>query len=383
MDEAYSIETELEADKWSDLSLRTFNSLFVFLPIWFLISFWANTHLTNTLFFALYSITAFIISGLLYYLTQLQKPTNNLNYSRLIHTVSSINILNSCAYGLAFTWLLFMTNLSTAQFYTVIIVLTAVTVGLSAIFNIFLRLSVLASATVLLPSLLALIYFQVEYYQFYGLLSIILIMQIVFQCSSVHNTHLHTKKSYFTQQKYANHLKKLSRADTLTNIGNRFYFNQEYEIAWINSIQSQKPLSLIYVDVDFLKVINDAYGYTIGDEIIKLVAGTLVKLISQPNVLARYGGEEFAIALPNTDAAAASILANQIQEAISDINFIHEDKNIICSCALSVLSKTATAQDDPVMFIEKARQSLHQAKTHSKTLVPNLEILKIFETHQQ
>lgn len=382
MDENRIIETELQQNRWYDLSLRTYNSLFVFLPVWFVISFWANTHLTHTVFFTLYTMTAFIISGLLYYLTQSPKANLKLNYTQLIHTVSVINIINSLTYGLAFAWLLFMTDLTTSQHYTVIVVLTAITVGLSSIFSIFLSLGVVASATVVLPSLLGLIYFQGEYYQFYGLLCTLLMMLIIFNNSSFYKTHLRAQSNFLTQKKHANRFKQLSRTDELTKIGNRFYFDQAYENAWINSIESQTPLSLIYIDVDFLKEVNDTYGYTIGDEIIKLVAGTLLKHVSPPNVLARYGGEEFAIALPNTDADAASALAKQFQEAIRDIDFIHNDKHIICSCSLSVASKTATAQDDAVMFIDHARKSLHQAKTQSKAFVPNLEILKLFETHQ-
>lgn len=98
---------------------------------------------------------------------------------------------------------------------------------------------------------------------------------------------------------------------------NRRRFEQAFERAWRASNRSGKPLSLLVVDADHFKRVNDRYGHAVGDEVLKGLARCLLAIAHRPGDLAcRIGGEEFVILLPDTDAVGALRIARRVHEAV-------------------------------------------------------------------
>ncbi|CAO4148349.1 hypothetical protein CLBKND_04827 [Methylorubrum aminovorans] len=98
---------------------------------------------------------------------------------------------------------------------------------------------------------------------------------------------------------------------------NRRRFEQAFERAWRDSNRSGKPLSLLVVDADHFKRVNDRYGHAAGDEVLKGLARCLLAIAHRPGDFAcRIGGEEFVILLPDTDAAEALRIARRVHEAV-------------------------------------------------------------------
>lgn len=112
-------------------------------------------------------------------------------------------------------------------------------------------------------------------------------------------------------------VKKDSLIDPLTEVGNRKYFNNELARATWESIENNYPISLLMIDIDYFKKFNDSYGHLIGDQVLRLVARTLVENLKGRDTIARYGGEEFVILLSQTKAVDAEKVANQLRNILA------------------------------------------------------------------
>jgi len=111
-------------------------------------------------------------------------------------------------------------------------------------------------------------------------------------------------------------LELLSITDGLTKLHNHRHFQDELTRAFEESQRYQRPLSLVIVDLDFFKKVNDTYGHAIGDEVLKTVAKVFQESIRSTDLAARYGGEEFGLLLPETDLNDAIAFAEKIRATI-------------------------------------------------------------------
>ncbi|OZG71613.1 hypothetical protein BTA51_20250 [Hahella sp. CCB-MM4] len=125
----------------------------------------------------------------------------------------------------------------------------------------------------------------------------------------------------------ANHsLEKQSHVDELTNVFNRRYFNQRYEMEVKRAARDGTPLSLIMIDIDHFKRLNDNYGHLFGDLCLRHVALILEKGKHRPgDTVARYGGEEFVMLLPVTPLEGAMIVAERIRGWVEHARAPHPD----------------------------------------------------------
>lgn len=113
-------------------------------------------------------------------------------------------------------------------------------------------------------------------------------------------------------------LKQQAITDPLSGVYNRRFFLETAERYFSEAHRHNKPLSLLLMDIDFFKHINDSYGHPVGDKIISYIGTYVSAIIRKEDVLARIGGDEFAILLPSTDINAAEILAEKIRSFFSD-----------------------------------------------------------------
>lgn len=158
-------------------------------------------------------------------------------------------------------------------------------------------------------------------------------------------------------------LDKSSKYDNLTKIYNRGYFveflKKQVEIA----LYSKENLSIMILDIDFFKKINDTYGHFAGDHVLALFAKLVVKEVRVTDLVARYGGEEFVVVLPSTDIVTAYDIADRVRQAVEkaymppygDIDI----PSISCSIGVSSLPLYSNNKDD---LIKTADLALYQAK---------------------
>jgi len=157
----------------------------------------------------------------------------------------------------------------------------------------------------------------------------------------------------------------LSNRDGLTNIANRRRLDAFLQDVWNKTLCERQEVSVLMIDIDFLKQFNDFYGHLLGDEAIKQIAQALQNNVKRSSdLLARYGGDEFVVLLHGTGAAGALQLAQKIQVAVEDCAITHEASPIGLRLTLSIGVTTITPnlQLQPSDLIAKGDQALYQAK---------------------
>ncbi|HVL01713.1 MAG TPA: diguanylate cyclase, partial [Dongiaceae bacterium] len=165
-------------------------------------------------------------------------------------------------------------------------------------------------------------------------------------------------------------LAKLSMTDPLTGLHNRRYFDEVLASEILRGQRQQTPLSLVLVDVDHFKRINDTYGHLIGDECLKLVATTLRQVVARgTDLVARYGGEEFAVILPATSEDDARQLAERIRVAIEKTQFIHTGKRISLHASLGIAGRIPLLHESSARLIAAADEALYRAKEAGRNQV--------------
>jgi diguanylate cyclase (GGDEF)-like protein len=153
--------------------------------------------------------------------------------------------------------------------------------------------------------------------------------------------------------------------DGLTGIANRRCFTETLMHEFERAKRYEQPLSLVLIDLDFLKVINDSFGHQIGDEAIKEVAGTLKQCSRAIDLAARYGGEEFCLLLPNTEVTMAEQFAERLRRLINEV---HIEGPGHISASFGVASFPIHAGDPDTLF-RRADEALYEAKQTGRNTV--------------
>jgi diguanylate cyclase (GGDEF)-like protein/PAS domain S-box-containing protein len=158
-------------------------------------------------------------------------------------------------------------------------------------------------------------------------------------------------------------LMELATKDGLTGLSNRRAFDEMLMTEWSRAQRTQRPLALLFADVDHFKLFNDRHGHQSGDECLRAVAAVVSKHATRPLDLAtRYGGEEFALILPETDCAGACEAAEAIRGALMDMRIAH-GAGAHVTLSVGVASHIPGEDDDhPGRLLGLADQALYAAK---------------------
>ena len=124
------------------------------------------------------------------------------------------------------------------------------------------------------------------------------------------------------------------------------------------------PLSLLLIDVDHFKIVNDTYGHQIGDEVLKNLSKVILEMVRDSDIVARYGGEEIAIITPNTDTSEAVLLAERLRNlvqksSLANVDATQEVVQITISIGVSSLNLVVVDKDT---LVEEADKALYEAK---------------------
>jgi diguanylate cyclase (GGDEF)-like protein len=111
--------------------------------------------------------------------------------------------------------------------------------------------------------------------------------------------------------------KELARVDDLTGAINRRFFFEVLQKELDRSLRYQHPLTVVYIDLDNFKAINDRFGHSVGDKVLRVVVAQSQGHLRRSDVVARLGGDEFVILLPETDQLAAKIIVSKIHRVLS------------------------------------------------------------------
>ncbi|MDE2146753.1 MAG: GGDEF domain-containing protein [Burkholderiales bacterium] len=171
-------------------------------------------------------------------------------------------------------------------------------------------------------------------------------------------------------EEHARQLERLSRTDALTQVYNRQYFDRQLGIECARAARDGLPLSLVMIDIDHFKRVNDTYGHPFGDACLQAVARALRDALYRPaDVLARYGGEEFIALLPATDAAAGVGVAARLHGCVSALSLSHPSGSVPLTCSVGLLTMRSVAHTTPAIALNHADQALYAAKQQGRNRV--------------
>ncbi|KCZ54425.1 hypothetical protein HY29_14295 [Hyphomonas beringensis] len=156
-------------------------------------------------------------------------------------------------------------------------------------------------------------------------------------------------------------LRKLASIDGLTGQMTRRAFEQEASRVLQLSSRHKHKVSMIGLDVDHFKSINDTYGHAAGDEVLKKVAQTCAETLRTSDMLGRLGGEEFAVLLQETDHEGATQVAEKLRKAISLLRFEFDGKTVGVTASFGI-SSNAHADYDLSKLLEQADAAMYKAK---------------------
>jgi len=163
----------------------------------------------------------------------------------------------------------------------------------------------------------------------------------------------------------------LSLIDQLTNLPNRRSFDDRLLMEWKQAVREQTPISLLIMDLDKFKKINDDYGHQHGDIVLQTVAAIFPAVIKRPaDFVARWGGEEFVVLLPNTPMEGAADIAENIRRGVEN-KTIQGDNGLIMNVTISIgVNTIIPARTDSIdAFISVADKRLYAAKEAGRNRV--------------
>lgn len=164
-------------------------------------------------------------------------------------------------------------------------------------------------------------------------------------------------------------LRSRSETDALTGVANRRRFDQTLKIECSRFRRGHAPFSLLMIDLDFFKDVNDRYGHAAGDEVLRQVAQILLGTLRATDVVARYGGEEFAVLLTETRLEGAMAIAERIRIAVEEHVLAVEGTQIILTLSVGVSSHCGEESETAEGLLKRADDALYRAKASGRNCV--------------
>ena len=166
-------------------------------------------------------------------------------------------------------------------------------------------------------------------------------------------------------------IERLSMTDQLTNIPNRRSFDERLRLEWKLASREQTQISLLMMDIDNFKVVNDTYGHQQGDIVLQTVARIFPASFKRPSdFAARWGGEEFIVLLPNTPLEGALDVAEKIRKDIEGIEILYTDGSYIkITVSIGVCTQVPTIDSSLDAFLSNVDKALYKAKNDGRNRV--------------
>lgn len=165
-------------------------------------------------------------------------------------------------------------------------------------------------------------------------------------------------------------LSELVSTDTLTGLHNYRYFTEVILKEIERSQRTGLPTTLMMLDADHFKGINDQWGHETGNQALQLIATSIQNNVRQLDLACRYGGEEFAVILPSTDIATSIQVAERIRQAIENAHIMSGENCIKLTISIGISSYAGKRNDDNWhKLVERADQELYRAKEQGRNQV--------------
>ncbi|HTA65358.1 MAG TPA: sensor domain-containing diguanylate cyclase [Xanthomonadaceae bacterium] len=164
-------------------------------------------------------------------------------------------------------------------------------------------------------------------------------------------------------------MERLATIDELTGLWNRRVLLERLDIEVERARRFGTPLSLIMMDIDHFKSINDRHGHAMGDAVLRNIGGIVRDELRQVDIAGRYGGEEFCIVLPGTPHSGGITLAEALRQEVEHFVHAHEAHSLSATASFGLASLEDDAEDDATVLLKAADDALYRAKGNGRNRV--------------
>jgi diguanylate cyclase (GGDEF)-like protein len=176
-----------------------------------------------------------------------------------------------------------------------------------------------------------------------------------------------TRESHEREIALSQQLADQARRDALTGAHNRRHLGEQLDLQLATFLRTLQPFSVVLIDIDHFKHINDNHGHDVGDLVLKGLTHTMAQALREMDVFGRWGGEEFMCILPHTDSDDAIRCAERLRQSLSSVNFSESSLDLRVTASFGV----ATSQNgDSVQdIVKRCDQALYRAKSEGRDRV--------------
>ncbi|MEZ4322827.1 MAG: GGDEF domain-containing protein [Myxococcota bacterium] len=171
------------------------------------------------------------------------------------------------------------------------------------------------------------------------------------------------------ERQFLDHLYKSATRDSLTGLSNRRHFQErlDSEVAWHR--RHEAPLTLLFVDIDHFKLVNDSHGHLAGDEVLVQIAELIQAICRIEDVVARWGGEEFVLLLRQTPSLPGRQVAERLRRIVEQRTFLAAGQKLKITVSVGVATGVGEALTSSVELVEEADTALYAAKDAGRNRV--------------
>ncbi|MBI5502435.1 MAG: GGDEF domain-containing protein [Deltaproteobacteria bacterium] len=172
-----------------------------------------------------------------------------------------------------------------------------------------------------------------------------------------------------TELRFAEQMYISATQDALTRLNNRKYFDEQFLAEYAFASRHRIALSVLMIDIDHFKKVNDTYGHPAGDLVLKVVARTLAKILRTEDIVARYGGEEFVVVTRGIDKANTRVLAERIRSTVEALAIPHESGELKNTISVGTATLIDGSPPSRTALVAAADTALYRAKRRGRNRV--------------
>ena len=249
-------------------------------------------------------------------------------------------------------------------FVMIIGIITAAVLSMSSFYRAYLVFFFF----MIIPQIVIMLYYGEDQHIALVIFTMIYIPATILLSKTLYHSRISTIEVNNSLAKSVKEFHKLSITDTLTNLYNRRYFFEISQNMLTVALREEKEISLLMIDIDYFKKVNDTYGHQVGDSILVAFAREIELLMRESDIFARVGGEEFSVLLNDTSNNGAQVVAEKIRQTIEEKIFVGDNTsiNITISIGVSTLSKECINIEG---LYKEADTQLYKAKKSGRNRV--------------
>ena len=360
------LKSRAAARAFIDICKRSKGGAVIYLVLWVLVSVACDLYQQSASLVVGNSILLACSAVLRIWMNRLPEEFKCNNYQQLSVFFIILVLLNGLHWGLLTAYILYNDIFQLAQLPMQMITVGIVSAGTTVLaINKIIRFAF--PCLVMFPPVLVLMSGFSLHGNLLAGIGVILLVYIITVTRTVYEDYHGAASSGILLEQRAQLLEELSTTDFLTGLRNRMFFDAQFDAEWKRAARQCKSMSIILIDLDYFKQVNDSYGHQFGDLCLQEVATSLLTKAGRAgDVVARYGGEEFIVLLPNTGNEGVAVVAERFLKGVRDIELMHHGERIPVTCSIGFTSTVPVTTEQASNLIKSADEALYRAKANGR-----------------